>query len=364
MPTELPLLLRALRAPGQLAGLSPAQWDALLRQAEAANLLPTLHDVLARHGVLDSVLPAAREQLAWGAVLARRHGQATYWEIRLVGQVLAEIGVPLLLLKGAAYFAAGLPPAAGRLFADIDILVPEERLADVEAALMRAGWAGLHQDAYDQRYYREWMHELPPMQHVLRQTAIDVHHAILPRTARQRPDSGLLRAAAVALAEPPGAAILAPHDMLLHSATHLFADGEFDKGVRDLWDVHCLLCHFGGDPAFWDGLPARARALQLERFLFYALRYSERLLGTPVPPSVHAALADAAPPAPLLAVMDALFGSALLPHHRSCRGALAGVADFLLYVRGNWLRMPPLRLARHLFHKAFLTPKKPREAAA
>jgi hypothetical protein len=26
-------------------------------------------------------------------------------------------------------------------------------------------------------------------------------------------------------------------------------------------------------------------------------------------------------------------------------------------VRGNWLRMPPLMLARHLFHKAFISPK-------
>jgi hypothetical protein len=28
----------------------------------------------------------------------------------------------------------------------------------------------------------------------------------------------------------------------------------------------------------------------------------------------------------------------------------------MLYVRGNWLRMPPLLLSRHLFHKAFLSP--------
>lgn len=30
----------------------------------------------------------------------------------------------------------------------------------------------------------------------------------------------------------------------------------------------------------------------------------------------------------------------------------------MLYVRGNWLRMPPLLLARHLFHKAFLSPRE------
>jgi hypothetical protein len=28
-----------------------------------------------------------------------------------------------------------------------------------------------------------------------------------------------------------------------------------------------------------------------------------------------------------------------------------------LYVRGNWLRMPLLLLTRHLFHKAFVSPR-------
>ena len=365
LPPDLPVLLRVLRQPQQAAALPAAGWDLLLRQAETANLSATLHDWLEQHGALAQALPQASEQLSWSAVLARRHRQATYWEIRLIGKVLAELGLPLLLLKGAAYAAAGLPPAAGRLFSDIDILVPEDSLAQVEAALMRHGWAGHQHDAYDQRYYREWMHELPPMSHVLRQTTIDVHHTILPRTAAQRPDAQALRAAARALAEPEGAATLAPLDMVLHSATHLFADGEFDKGLRDLWDLHRLLTHFGEHEAgFWQALPARARQMQLERFMFYGLRYSAMLLGTPVPPATLAAMAPDGPPAALLTLMDALFTRALLPHHPSCRGAGGKLADFLLYVRGNWLRMPPLRLARHLFHKAFLTPKNSQDAAA
>jgi hypothetical protein len=361
MNAEMPLLLRALRAPRQLAGLAPSGWDMLLRQAENANLSATLHHWLERHDMLAQALPQAREQLSWSAVLARRHRQATYWEMRLIGQALAGLGLPLLLLKGGAYAAAGLPPAAGRLFSDIDILVPDDSLAQVEAALMRHGWVGNHHDAYDQRYYREWMHELPPMTHVLRQTAIDVHHTILPRSAAQRPDAQLLRAAARPLAgadAPPGAAVLAPLDMVLHSATHLFADGEFDKGLRDLWDLHLLLTHFGEhEPGFWEALPARARQHQLQRFMFYGLRYSAMLLGTPVPSATVAAMAADGPPRPQLALMDALLTRALLPHHPSCRGAGAALADFLLYVRGNWLRMPPLRLARHLFHKALLAPK-------
>jgi hypothetical protein len=141
--------------------------------------------------------------------------------------------------------AAGLPAAAGRLFSDIDILVPKARLDEVESQLMAHGWVSTHHDAYDQRYYREWMHELPPMQHLRRATVIDVHHAILPQTAAVRPDPARLRAGARAIPGAPGLYVLAPCDMVLHSATHLFSEGEYDHGLRDLFDLHRLLCHFG-----------------------------------------------------------------------------------------------------------------------
>ncbi|WP_311964411.1 nucleotidyltransferase family protein, partial [Acinetobacter baumannii] len=95
---------------------------------------------------------------------------------------------------------AGLDAGRGRLFSDVDILVPKPRLDEVEAALMLHGWASTHLDPYDQRYYREWMHEIPPKVHVRRGISIDVHHAIMPETAADRPDPDLLRAAAIPIA--------------------------------------------------------------------------------------------------------------------------------------------------------------------
>ena len=65
------------------------------------------------------------------------------------------------------------------------------------------------------------MHELPPMRHMVRQTVIDVHHAILPETARLKPDSAKLRAAALPLGGRKGLLVFSPADMVLHSATHL-----------------------------------------------------------------------------------------------------------------------------------------------
>ena len=57
---------------------------------------------------------------------------------------------------------------------------------------MLGGWATTHHDPYDQRYYRRWMHELPPMLHIRRMTLLDVHHAIVPATADLKPSSEAL----------------------------------------------------------------------------------------------------------------------------------------------------------------------------
>lgn len=355
----LPALVRVLREPAAAAQLELPEWELLLRQALAANVTAALAHLLESSGV--TAPQAVQRHLDWAATQARRHAQAVAWEIRQIGAALARVDTPVVLLKGAAYAACAMDAGQGRMFSDIDILVTRASLGEVEAALLLHGWAAAKTDAYDQRYYRAWMHEIPPMVHLQRDTAIDVHHSILPLTARARPDPARLLAAArpapAGQEMPVRMQVLAPVDMLLHSATHLFYESEFHHGLRDLLDIDRLLRELGADPAFWADLVPRARELQLERPLFYALRYAVWLLGTPVPEGLRLQLAPCAPGPLVLACMDALFQRALLPPHASCSGAGRTVAEFLLYLRGNWLRMPPLLLARHLFHKAFLSPR-------
>jgi hypothetical protein len=359
-PHQVPLLIRVLRNPHAAASLDVAGWDLLLRQAQGAHMDASLLLLLEQAGCLDAAPAAPRAQLEWARVVLLQHGRAVRFEVRKIGSALAGLGLPLILLKGAAYAMAGLAPGRGRIFSDIDILVPKERISDVEGTLRLHGWLSTISDAYDQRYYREWMHELPPMEHLNRGNVIDVHHAILPETAAQRPDPAKLRAHAVPVAGLDVACevqVLAPRDMLLHSAVHLFSDGEFNHGLRDLFDIHRMLLEFGSQAGFWDGLVERAAELELTRPLFYALRYARRLLGTAVPPAVLRQADIGRPNAALLPLMDALFGPALMPLHPSCTTATTKAAHGALYLRGNWLRMPPLLLARHLFHKAFLSPR-------
>ncbi|RFC33420.1 MAG: putative nucleotidyltransferase [Candidatus Nitrotoga sp. SPKER] len=351
------LILQALREPEALISLSLPDWDLLIRQARRANLLARICILLDERGLLERVPSKPRKHLKWSRVTSEKQIQAVHWEITQIRNALAKIGMPVILLKGAAYVMAKLPSAKGRLFSDIDIIVPKDSLNAVEAALMLHGWAATHHDAYDQRYYRTWMHELPPMQHIKRMTVIDVHHAILPETAALHPDSAKLLAAAQLLDGYDDLKVFAPIDMVLHSAVHLFYNDQLDQGLRDLVDIDSLLRHFNSLPAFWPSLAVRARELELSRPLFYALRYAVHFLKTPIPLDMIIAAQIGRPNSLTLMLIDQLFERALMPAHKSCSDWLTGAARQILYVRATWLRMPSLLLVRHLFHKAFISPK-------
>jgi hypothetical protein len=351
------LVASALRDPEALVSWTLAEWDLLVRQARRAQLLARICWLVQERGLLQQVPEQPRAHLQAARVVSDKQDRAIRWEVNRIRHALMRVGIPVTLLKGAAYVMAELPSAHGRLFADVDILVPKEKLAEVEAALMLHGWAATLHDAYDQRYYRTWMHELPPMTHVKRQTTIDVHHAILPETARLRPDPRKLRAAAQYLAGDSDMQVLSPADMILHSATHLFSDGELEHGLRDLSDLDSLLRHFSTAADFWRHLADRAQELDLARPLYYALRYTRHILHTPVPDSALEMARAGRPFWMLASFMDALFLRALRPDHASCDDFFTPAARGLLYVRSHWLRMPPLLLVRHLLHKALVSPK-------
>ena len=353
-------LVDALGEPCATRRWNPAQWGAVVRLARTAGLLgrlalrvgpdaPGLPPAVASH--FESALRV------WAAQKTEIHREARY-----LSQALGDMGAPVLLLKGAAYVLTGLPAADGRTFSDVDIMVPEPALPQTEMRLVMAGWTSTPHTDYDERYYRDWMHELPPMEHTQRRTVLDVHHTILPRTGRIQPEAAAFFESAQPLPGHSGLHVLNPQDMLLHSVTHLFMNDELSHALRDLSDMDALMRHFGADPGFWPLLAERARRHGLQRLLFYALRYTQRVFRTPVPRAVTEQSAAWGPGRAMRALMDRLWLAALDPMPDPRRGAWRQTALFALYLRGHWLRMPPLMLARHLSIKALrLHERKPAE---
>ena len=344
-----------LRAPDGVAALPARDLDLTLRLARRVRLLGRLAERLQRRGLLAALPPAAREQLESALVVVDARARAARWELdRLLRALRSRREMRVVALKGSAYLLAGLPNAAGRVFADVDLLFAEAELAEAESLLVAHGWRGTKLSAYDQHYYRAWTHELPPLVHDEREVEADLHHNIVPRMGRLKPSGALLLARARPI---PGTLFerLADPDLVLHAMTHLMFDSEMADALRDLVDVDDLLRHFSAaDPEFWDSLWARAEELDLARPAFYALRYAHALLGTPVPATVLRRSQRGAPVRAVVWIMDRLVPRALFPPHPDAPSRVAAIARFWLYVRSLWIRMPPLLLVRHLGYKFYV----------
>jgi hypothetical protein len=346
------LVSQALRHPMRLNTLTLAGWDVLVRQARRAGLLGRIACVLDAQGSIDAVPRAPRQHLLAAITSTEAQHAEALREIAHIGRALAPTGVVPVLLKGSAYIAGGLLPALGRSSDHIDIMVPRARLADVEAALMSEGWATTHHSRYEQRCYRQWLNELPPLRHTRRHSRLNVHHAIVPLTSDIAAVAQDSNDSAVALPDRPGFSILCPNDMALHSIGHLFNYGDLSHSLRDLSDLDLLLRGFGKDRAFWPALVERAVELDLARPLHYGLHYAHHQLGTPVPTDTLNAAARHRPRWPMSHLIDALWSRALRPQHSISSDAWSPLARKALYVRAQWMRMPPALLLRHLTAKS------------
>ncbi|MDT7836202.1 nucleotidyltransferase domain-containing protein [Aquabacterium sp. OR-4] len=338
------------------APLDADDWADLLGQARSSLLGARLALWLQAHGGLEAVPERPRSYLRLALDIAQRHHGLARQEMLRMRAALRRIDGPVLVLKGGAYLATGLPAAAGRTLSDIDLLVPRDQLDEAESALLAGGWIAQERDAYNQRYYRQWMHEIPPLTHVQRGTVIDLHHTITAPTSSFAVDGAALIAASRAVdATDPRWRVLQPVDMVLHSAVHLFQEGEFDHGLRDLLDMDWLLQHFETrEPDFWPQLLARAAGLRLQVPLHHALHHIERLFGPRVPAGQRAAVVALAPAWPQRTLMACLLERALRPMHPSAAQGGDGLARSLLYLRSHWLRMPMHLLLPHLLRKAWM----------
>lgn len=316
------------------ARLGLRDWDGVISVARAEAMLATL-----AHRLEAADLPPTVAALFADQHAAAKVAQAqSLWEAEMARRALASEKIEFVLLKGTAYAAADLFCAEGRQIGDLDILVLANDVGRAENELLEAGWEWVKSDPYDDAYYREHMHELPPLIHKARDRMIDVHHTILPRTHRVTPDA--LALVSDAVITEGGFSVLCPTDMACHCAAHLLADGDLQGGLRNLWDFHCLTRDFAAaDPGFWGKLDARAELHGLRAPVHRAARLARDLYGSVLPSGW-----DGRDPA------DVWFKRRLL-----ARDEWGHSTDFLVqqafYIRSHWLRMPPLMLGRHLWTK-------------
>ena len=343
--------LQALRRPELALAWSLAEWERVVRLARRLRLLARLAEGLSAAGLDHRVPPQPARHLLAEQRLSRWRTSSMLWTIERVAALLADAPYPRVLLKGSAYLGQSLPIAAGRMPSDLDILIPQAHLADAQARLIDGGWSEAELSVHDQRYYRDWSHEVPPMRHPVLLLELDLHHNILPPVARTHVDADAL----LARLQPslwPDWEVLSPVDQVLHSAAHLFLDSELRDRLRDLVDLDGLLRHFGAAPRFWVDLPERARELGLCEPLALACHFTTRWLGTPVPSEALQAIKFAGPSGLRRSGLQSLFGRVLMPAEPEQPPPFAqGAAATVLLARYHRQRLPLRLLVPHLWHK-------------
>jgi len=351
MNADRDTVLSLLRQPELAAQQSDAQWSGVIATARNANLLGKLAATLESAGTMPGGNPG--RHLSGALRLSRRQRQSVVWEAFKIDAALHSLNIPVVLLKGAAYSLEQNAASHGRLFGDVDILVPRESLGDVEIGLMVNGWTSVKTDAYDQRYYRQWMHEIPPMIHVRRGTVIDVHHTILPLTARYRPDPSRIFARAHAVDGFRCIRIPSPEDLIIHSLCHLVHEGEVNNALRDMHDIASLVQEHAQSHNFWGRLTSAAIEHDLAEPVALGLTLVEHFFPETIPEASFAALGASRRKTSRRRLV-ARYDRAIAPSPTGEIGVAASLAQQAIYLRSHWLRMPPMMLARHLGRKAWL----------
>ena len=346
------LLLRILSQPESVTVLSINDWDDIIRFARHTHLLGHLFSLMEQHSLWHEVPLKVKDILKGGQVYNSYFRLQARRELRQLGKQLKETDKPVVLLKGAAYIAAELGAYAGRRLSDIDLLVLKSDLSSVEDLLLQGGWQYGEVNDYDQHYYRDWMHEVPPLIHQHRSMEVDLHHNITPPVGRIKLDEKILFNSIIPIDNSPFY-ILEAKDLFLHSATHLFFNDELRGGLRDVVDMHELSIQFSENKAFWPELVGRSRELGLQMPLYYALTTLHDLLNSPIPQYVMDDILKNKPGFIVDKWMKYLIQRLLAPGN--VESMEAPIVKWLLFVRSHWIRMPVHILIPHLIRKSWLS---------
>lgn len=343
--------LRALLEPRQVQRWSVPAWERVVRLARRHRLLARLAWAVHDAG-LESQLPLeVSNHLAGARAVSQARTRAMTWLVERLPAMLDHPAYPLVLLKGAAYVAQGLPIAKGRLPSDLDILVPPSALEHAQFFLRAAGWQEPALDDHDRRYYFEWSHELPPLRHRAFDVELDVHHHMLAPRRGSMPDTDLLLAQSRPVGKAPWR-VLSPVDQLLHCAAHLFHDSAPRDRLRDVVDLDGLFREVARTPSVWPQLDERAVQFDLIEPLYLATHFCRRLLDTPVDADLVERVVSRQERSASTPVVRALMQRALTPAEPGLAdGPAKGIAEFVLLARYHWHRLPPRLLLRHAWHK-------------
>ena len=340
-------LIEAVRAPTQLTRLSLSDWEVLLFVLKTARLEAYLAFVLHDSDTWDEIPAQVRAHFSAAMVYAQRQNDQVFHEGQEIHELLMAQGVVPVFLKGAAYIIAATKNANGRLCSDIDLLVKEDVLAVSEATLLNNFWYHKSITDYDDKYYREYAHEIPPLYHLTRGPVLDLHHNLfLPVSGKAPPLEQFWEGVVL---QESGRYTLEPAAMFMHSIIHLMLNEEVVHGFRDMVDLKCLAEQFNNEP-FWQ----RVEQLAIESHFETELTVVLTLLNTWFDGNYPVLQPVGRSQRTKLKWLTRIYKYALIPDHPALHSVRSGVARFMVFVRGHSIKMPFTVLVKHFSIKLWL----------
>lgn len=285
------LLLYCLRvladeaADGRLDALSSADWDVLIAESARYGLAPLLYHRLRTFHSNIAVPAEATARLR--QLYLQSAGRATrlFHELGKVLGRLRQANIPVIALKGAHLAELVYGNTALRPMNDVDVLVHQDDLTRVEAALLGMGYAPseCHRQVADDNY--DFVYALPN-----RELFVEVHWNFLPSNYRSRMDiDGQWQRSRQAVIAGVEVSVLCPEDMLLYFCLHASTKHLFGMGLKPFYDIAETIRHYGNE-IDWKQLLLRSEQSGAAKCVYLTFRLAGELSGASVPDELMKAI--------------------------------------------------------------------------
>jgi len=268
-----------------LAMQNGLDWNSFLQASRTGGVSPLVYEAVRGQGLLPAPVEESLRLDYYGVA---RTNLLRFHRLEEVLRCLADAGIDVILLKGAALAEAVYGNLALRPMGDFDLLVHEE---DVNGALHVLTELGYQRPYGEFRpgFIRAFRNQIMMSKAGDAETRpIEIHWRLLSPLHYQRaiPAGWLWQPAGAARLGTVPVHILSPEAQVLHLCGHLLQHGGCERAsARQLYDLAEVIVLYR-ERLDWDEVLARAQAYDLVLPLQEALSRAHGLWTLPVPPEV------------------------------------------------------------------------------
>lgn len=328
------------------------QWEDIIHVLREVNLLAACYYRLENKDKLTLLPFFALKHMKSAAVYSSRQSEQVIFECKLLQKILDAANIPSVFLKGAGYTLRKSKNSKGRVYSDIDLLVAKSDISNAEKALEKHAWCTKKVSEYDNNYYREWSHEIPPMFNIHRGTVLDLHHNILLPISGREVNVELLTKNSQSIDNTY--TVLSYAATVLHSIVHLIINEDVSNGYRDILDIITLI-EENDTSEFWQEITSLSSTLGFNNELYLALSLSVKYANLNIPGNILLSFEEQKNNRKLNFLLNYVYYFALQPHSPAVQTIKHKVAINITYFLGHLQKMPLKILIPHLLTKSFFS---------